>query len=93
MNRLNIGALGVLALLTWTNAALADTAGQYAAKTVWVDGKGQGSMADKASKSHAEMARDGWKFQDLDVYIEDGDMKGLFVTYVREAATAPPAAP
>ena len=58
--------------------------GQYAAKTVWVDGSGQSSMADKASKKHAEMAKDGWKFQGLDVYTEDGDMKGLFVTYVRE---------
>jgi len=93
MNRMIIGAFAVLTLFTGTNAALADDAGQYAAKTVWIDGKGQGSMADKASKSHAAMAKDGWKFQDMDVYTEDGDMKGLFVTYVREAAPAPSSSP
>lgn len=93
MKKTITGALAALALLAGMNAALADDAGQYAAKTVWVDGKGQGSMADKASKSHAEMAKQGWKFQDLDIYTEDGDMKGLFVTYVREAAPAPATAP
>ena len=50
-------------------------------------------MAEKATKKHAEMAKQGWKFQDLDVYTEDGDMKGLFITYVREPAPAPSAAP
>jgi hypothetical protein len=93
MKKTITGTLAALALLAGMNTAVADDAGQFAAKTVWVDGKGQGSMADKASKSHAEMAKQGWKFQDLDVYIEDGDMKGLFVTYVREAAPAPPASP
>ena len=41
----------------------------------WVDGKGQKSMADKANKMHAEMASQGWRFEGLDVYTEDGDMK------------------
>jgi len=93
MKKTITGALAALALLAGMNAALADDAGPYAAKTVWIDGKGQGSMADKASKSHAEMAKEGWKFQDMDVYTEDGDMKGLFVTYIREAAPAPSASP
>ena len=55
-------------------------------KTVWLDGKGQSSMADKVNKLHAEMAAKGWKFASLEVYTEDGDMQGLFVTYVRDAA-------
>ena len=58
-------------------------------KTVWLDGKGQSSMADKVNKLHAEMAAKGWSFASLEVYTEDGDMQGLFVTYVRDpAATA-----
>ena len=58
-------------------------------KTVWLDGKGQSSMADKVNKLHAEMAAKGWSFASLEVSTEDGDMQGLFVTYVREpAATA-----
>ena len=58
-------------------------------KTVWLDGKGQSSMADKVNKLHAEMAAKGWSFASLEVYTEDGDMQGLFITYVREpAATA-----
>ena len=48
-------------------------------------------MAKDATKMHVEMAKQGWKFQDLEVYTEDGDMKGIFITYVR--AAAPSAAP
>jgi hypothetical protein len=55
-------------------------------KTVWLDGKGQSSMADKVNKLHADMAAKGWKFVDLAVYTEDGDMQGLFITYERDAA-------
>jgi hypothetical protein len=52
-------------------------------KTVFVDGKGQSSFADKVDKSHAEMTAKGWKFASLAVYDEDGDMQGAFVTYTR----------
>lgn len=88
MKKLITATLVALAMSAGMNTALADD-GQYAAKTVWVNGKGQGSMADKATKQHAEMAEQGWKFAGLDVYVEDGDMKGLFVTYVREPVPAP----
>ncbi len=43
-------------------------------------------MARKVNKKHAEMTAQGWRFQGLDVYVEDGDMKGLFARYVRDAA-------
>lgn len=92
MNSLITGSVAALAMLVGMSTALADD-GQYAAKTVWVNGKGQGSMADKATETHADMAKDGWKFKSLDVYVEDGDMKGMFVTYVREPAAAPSATP
>lgn len=52
-------------------------------RTVWVDGKGQKGMADKVNKLHAQMNAEGWAFADLEVYEENGDMEGLFVTYVR----------
>jgi trehalose-6-phosphate synthase len=93
MNKTITGMFAALTLLAGMSTALAADADQYAAKTVWVDGSGQSSMADKASKKHAEMAKDGWKFQSLDVYTEDGDMKGLFVTYSREPIPAPAPAP
>jgi hypothetical protein len=87
------------AFLTATVAALSLASGLAqaqdkappTAKTVWLDGKGQSSMADKVNKMHAEMAAKGWKFASLEVYTEDGDMQGLFVTYVRDAAAAAPA--
>jgi hypothetical protein len=52
-------------------------------KTVFVSGKGQSSFADKVNATHAEMTAKGWKFADLDIYVEDGDMQGAFVSYTR----------
>lgn len=52
-------------------------------RTVWVDGKGQGGMADKVNKLHERMNAEGWAFADLELYEENGDMEGMFVTYVR----------
>jgi hypothetical protein len=77
------GMLMLLAVLGVNSAAAADDAGATA-KTVWVDGKGQSSMASDVSKMHAKMNAEGWRFADLEVYTEDGDMKGMFVTYVRD---------
>lgn len=88
MKKLITAAVAVLTMSVAMSPALAADA-----QTVWVDGKGQSSMAKDATKMHAEMAKQGWKFQDLEVYTEDGDMKGLFITYVRDAAPAPSAAP
>jgi hypothetical protein len=88
MKKLITAAVAALTMSAGMSAAFADEA-----QTVWVDGKGQGSMAKEATEMHARMAEQGWKFQDLEVYVEDGDMKGMFVTYVREPAPAPSAAP
>jgi maltose-binding protein MalE len=51
--------------------------------TVWVGGKGESSFAEKLNKMHAEMETKGFKVTDVEIYIEDGDMRGAFVTYVR----------
>jgi len=61
-----------------------DAAAQAKITTVFIDGKGQSSHADKINKMHAAMTAKGWKFADLAVYTEDGDMKGTFVTYTRD---------
>jgi len=51
--------------------------------TVFISGKGQSSFAEKLNEEHAKMEAKGWKFADLEVYTEDGDMQGAFVTYVK----------
>ena len=87
MKALLIAAVAALSLAS--GVAHAEDKAQPTIKTVWLDGKGQSSMADKINKLHAEMAAKGWSFASLEVYTEDGDMQGLFITYVREpAATA-----
>ena len=53
-------------------------------KTVWVDGKGSTGFSDKLNKKHAEMLALGWSFADLEIYTENGDMQGAFVTYERD---------
>ena len=85
-------------LLTTAAAGLLAAGGMFAAATfaqeeaqtaapstttVWVDGQGQKTFADKVNKMHAEMEGKGWKFGNLAIYTEDGDMQGAFVTYVR----------
>ena len=87
MKALLIAAVAALSLAS--GVAHAEDKAQPTIKTVWLDGKGQSSMADKINKLHAEMAANGWSSASLEVYTEDGDMQGLFVTYVRApAATA-----
>ena len=51
--------------------------------TVWVGGKGESSFAEKLNKMHAEMEAKGLKVTDVEIYTENGDMRGAFVTYVR----------
>lgn len=65
-------------------ADMDDATAQAKITTVFIDGQGQSSYADKVNKTHAAMAAKGWKFADLAVYTEDGDMKGAFVTYTRD---------
>jgi maltose-binding protein MalE len=82
-------------ILTSAFAALLATVGLFAVAsqakdepvaqnttTVWIDGKGQQGFSEKLNKMHAQMEAKGWKFGDLEIYTEDGDMKGAFVTYV-----------
>jgi hypothetical protein len=56
--------------------------------TVFLDASfgGRTNGAAKAlSNKHAEMEAQGWRFEHLAVYTENGDLVGFFVTYVRDA--------
>lgn len=54
--------------------------------TIYVDAK-WGSRTTKAAvtltESHSQFAKQGYRLQDVDLYTEDGDLKGFFVTYTR----------
>jgi hypothetical protein len=63
--------------------------------TVFQDVSGVGRK-DRAAKNmtqrHAAMARDGWRFADMEVYTENGDLEGFYLTYVRDSACPEPQA-
>jgi hypothetical protein len=66
-------------------------------RTLFVE-KGNASAVLKAINAlHARMEAEGWSYRDMSVYTEDGDLEGVFVTYVRatpgDALAAPAAAP
>ncbi len=57
-----------------------------AAQTVWIDvgpGSRKQRAARKLSESHQRQARQGWTFVDFEPYLENGDLEGFWVTYVR----------
>jgi hypothetical protein len=91
MKKLLSAGIATLALLGAGLAVAADKGPPPTIKTVWLDGKGQSSMADRINKLHADMAAKGWRFVDLEIYTEDGDMEGVFVTYEMDATPAPAA--
>lgn len=39
--------------------------------------------AANMSRRHEEMAEQGWRFADSEPYVENSDLEGLFITYVR----------
>lgn len=43
----------------------------------------QDGSADRITRSHREQEKQGWQFEDLEIYIENGDLQGFFVTYTR----------
>jgi len=60
-------------------------------KTVWVDahfGFRKKSGAKGINKIHKEMEADGWSFADMELYDENGDLEGFFITYTRPVKPA-----
>ena len=70
---------------TVATAADADTATNT--RTVFIDKGSAGAVVKALNKSHAKMEAEGWTYVDMGVYTEDGDLEGIFVTYVRKAAS------
>ncbi len=46
--------------------------------------------ADNMTRRHDEYTLGGWAFVDMEVYTENGDLEGLFLTYSREVACPTP---
>lgn len=86
-------ALAVLAATASVQPALAaEPAAATTMTTVFVN-KGSSSSVTKAlNKLHAEMEAAGWAYGSMSVYTEDGDLQGIFVTYVRPAGASAQAA-
>ena len=69
-----------------TNAAAKSHPANLEAKTIFVDISAlsrRKGMAKGLTEKHQEYAQLGWEFADLEIYIENGDLEGFFVTYVR----------
>ena len=46
----------------------------------------RGNAAENMSEKHDEYTKNGWKFEDMETYIENGDLEGFFLTYSRDIA-------
>ena len=56
------------------------------ASTVFIPDKAgnrQNGSAGKLTESHRNAEKQGWNFDEMSIYIEDGDLQGFFVTYTR----------
>lgn len=57
------------------------------ASTVFIPDKAGNRKKGSASvltESHRNAENQGWNFDEMSIYIEDGDLQGFFVTYTRE---------
>ncbi len=46
----------------------------------------RGNAAKNMNEKHDEYTKGGWRFEDMETYIENGDLEGFFLTYSREVA-------
>ena len=56
------------------------------ASTIFVKdktGSRKTGSAKSISETHDNAEALGWNFEDLEIYIEDGDLQGFFITYTR----------
>jgi hypothetical protein len=42
--------------------------------------------AENMTEKHNEYTKGGWRFVDMETYIENGDLEGFFLTYSRDIA-------
>lgn len=45
--------------------------------------------AKNITQKHQEMARERWRFVDVEPYTENGDLEGFYVSYVRDSGCPP----
>jgi len=46
------------------------------------------NAAENMSKKHDEYTQNGWRFVDMETYIENSDLEGFFLTYSRVISCA-----
>jgi len=71
------------------SAQAAPAASCQQAKTIFRDSSRfsrRGNAAENMSEKHDEYTKNGWKFEDMETYIENGDLEGFFLTYSRDIA-------
>jgi hypothetical protein len=56
---------------------------QLQASTVFISDKGKKGSAPKLTDSHKVAESQGWSFDEMSLYVEDGDLQGFYVTYTR----------
>lgn len=44
--------------------------------------------AERMTEKHAEMALSGWRFAGMQIYTENGDLEGFYLSYTRAAPCA-----
>jgi len=44
--------------------------------------------AEQMTEKHNEMALSGWRFAGMEIYTENGDLEGFYVSYTRAATCA-----
>jgi len=75
---------GLAAVLAWAAAGAETAVAEPAvAKTVFVDKPIVGSITKPINEMHEKMAKDGWRFVDLEVHSENADTKGFWITYTK----------
>lgn len=79
----------VLAQSGSLSAQAAPAANCQETKTIFRDSSRfsrRGNAAKNMSEKHDEFTKNGWKFEDMETYIENGDLEGFFLTYSRDIA-------
>lgn len=70
-----------------TEESATEIASGYEAITVYLDakyGRRTKGAAKMMTELHKEWAVKGYRLQDVDLYTENADLRGFFITYVRE---------
>lgn len=83
----------LLAILATKSDGLIAQTGSFSgctqSRTVWIDAspmKRRKGAAEKMTDMHDTMSNRGWTFTDMEIYTENSDLEGFFLTYCRDTA-------